>query len=96
MGFVERAVAEMIEQGLVEEIEPGVIQKLNGHGVKLDYSQFQYAPGLDPEDITDDELTGLKVMLLAIMEAPEVMGSPVDEMPEWLSAQIPEWLDDDE
>lgn len=73
--WIEEIIEEMIEAGLVEEVEPGVVQKLGGHGMKLDYSQFQLSDGIDPEEIPKDEF---KIILLSIMEAPEVMGTPMD------------------
>lgn len=71
--WIEEIVAEMIEAGLVEEVEPGVVQKLGGHGYKLDYSAFEAK--VDVSEIPRDEF---KIMLLAIMEAPQTMGSPVE------------------
>lgn len=77
MSWIEEIVAEMIEAGLVEEVEPGVVQKLGGHGYRLDYSNFELKA--DVSDLDRDEF---KIMLLAIMEAPETMGSPM-ERPDW-------------
>lgn len=75
-------IAEMVEANLIEEVEPGVYQKPGGHGVKLDISQFR----TNIENIPEEARKEFMIQLLAIMEAPELMGDPVseDELPDWV------------
>lgn len=73
--WMQGIVDEMIEAGLVEEVEPGVVQKLDGHGWKMEYGSMVPPVG-NLEEIDRREF---KIALLAIMEAPHIMGVRIEE-----------------
>lgn len=72
--WFDELITEMIEAGLVVEVEPGVVQKTGGHGMKLDYNSFK----TQITHLSEKDKDEFKIVLLAIMEDPKTMGTPLE------------------